>query len=199
MKRTMSFAVAVAAALALLPAESAAQTSKFVGVSGGASSAELRGGVTNSNFRWGGTAGLFFGYRTWRTVGLLEVNWVQKGGKDATGDGETRIDYIEVPFLVGGGSETGDFLVRVYTGIGVGWPISCSSTSTSSLQNCNLKRSWQWTWPFGLLLGRRIGDGRTFVGIDGRYNIGLSDTFEGAVMANYNWQIRLQVARRVGF
>jgi hypothetical protein len=128
---------------------------------------------------------------------VLEGNWVQKGGKDAVGDGSTRIDYIEFPFLIGGGSETGSTLVRFYTGIGIGFPISCSSTSTSSLENCNLKKSPQWTWPFGLMLGRRVGNGRTFVAVDARYSVALSDTFDGAFMQNYTWSFKLMVGRRL--
>ena len=61
------------------------------------------------------------------------------------------------------------------------------ATSTSSLENCNLKKSPQWTWPFGLLLGRRVGNGRTFVAVDARYSVALSDTFDGAFMQNYTW------------
>jgi len=197
MRRAIMLALAAAAGLSLLPATAAAQNSRFAGISGGATLSDMRGGVTNTNSRWGGTAGLFVGYRSWRMIGVLEGNWVQKGGKDAVGDGGTRIDYIEFPFLIGGGSEAGSTLVRFYTGIGIGFPISCSSTSTDPQQNCNLKKSPQWTWPFGLMLGRRVGNGRTFVAVDARYSIALGDTFEGAFMQNYTWSFKLMVGRRL--
>jgi len=195
MRRATLLAVTAAAGLTLLPATAAAQNSRFAGISGGATSSDMRGGVTNTNSRWGGTAGLFVGYRSWRMVGVLEANWVQKGGKDAVGDGSTRIDYIEVPFLIGGASEAGGFLIRFYTGIGVGFPIGCNSTSTDPQQNCDLKKSPQWTWPFGLILGRSLGDGRTFMAVDARYSIALGDTFEGAFMQNYTWSFKLMVGR----
>ena len=192
MKRATILALAAATGLTVLPADAAAQVGKFAGISGGATSSDMRGGVTNTSSRWGGTAGVFVGYRTWRTVGVLEANWVQKGG------GDTRIDYIEVPFLIGGATETpSGFLFRVYTGIGIGFPISCSSTSTSTLQDCDQKKSPEWTWPIGLLIGKSIGDGPTFTAVDVRYSVGLSDTFNGALMANYSWQFRLFVGRRI--
>lgn len=175
MRRATLLAVTAAAGLTLLPATAAAQNSRFAGISGGATSSDMRGGVTNTNSRWGGTAGLFVGYRSWRMVGVLEANWVQKGGKDAVGDGSTRIDYIEVPFLIGGASEAGGFLIRFYTGIGVGFPIGCNSTSTDPQQNCDLKKSPQWTSlrpDPRALAGRRPdlhGRGRTLLDSAGRH------------------------------
>lgn len=198
MKRAMLLTLAAAAGFALLPTTAAAQNSRFAGISGGATLSDMRGGLTNTNSRWGGTAGLFVGYRSWRMVGVLEANWVQKGGKDAVGDGGTRIDYIEFPFLIGGASEAGGTLIRFYTGIGIGFPISCSSTSTDPQQNnCDRKKTPQWTWPFGLMLGRSLGDGPNFVAVDARYSIALGDTFEGAFMQNYTWSFKLMVGRRL--
>jgi hypothetical protein len=188
MRRTTLLALAAVVGLTVIPATAAAQLGKFVGISGGATSSDMRGGFTNTSSRWGGTAGVFVGYRNWHTAGVLEANWVQKGG------GDTRIDYIEVPFLIGGATETpSGFLFRVYTGIGIGFPISCSST----LEDCNQKKSPEWTWPIGLLIGKSMGNGPTFTAVDVRYSIGLSDTFNNAFSSNYSWQFRLFVGRRI--
>jgi hypothetical protein len=195
-----SIRVSVVAAIAAvtLTTTAQAQDSKFAGISGGASLSDMRSNLTNTSSRWGGMAGVFAGYRRSYAIGVLEANWVQKGGKDVTGDGSTRIDYIEIPFLIGGGTETpSGILFRVYTGIGIGFSISCSSTSTSAQRDCDRKNSTEWSWPIGLLIGRSIGDGPMFAAIDGRYSIGLSDTFEGASLKNYSWQFRLLVGRRL--
>jgi hypothetical protein len=169
-----------------------AQQSRFAGIAGGATYGDLEGGVTNTDSRWGGMAGIFVGYSRSYVIGVLEANWVQKGGDS------TRIDYIEVPFLIGGGTTTDSgILFRFYTGIGIGFPISCSSTSTSTLQNCDLKKSTEWTWPIGLLIGRQLGDGPMFGGVDVRYSIGLSDVFENSLARNRSWQFRLLLGRRL--
>jgi hypothetical protein len=183
--------LAAIAALALTtPAQ--AQQSKFAGIAGGATYGDLEGGVTNTRSRWGGMAGVFVGIRNWYTIGVLEANWVQKGGDS------TRVDYIEVPLLIGGGTTTDSgILFRLYTGIGISFPISCSSTSTSSLQDCDQKRGSEWTWPIGLLIGRQLGDGPMFGAADVRYSIGLSDVFEGSQARNRSWQFRLLLGRRL--
>ncbi len=183
--------VLAAVAVITLTTTALAQEAKFVGISGGATLGDLNGGVTNTDNRWGGTAGVFFGYRRWYTIGVLEANWVQKGG------GDTRIDYIEVPFLVGGGTTTdAGILFRLYTGLGIAFPIGCNSTSTSELQNCDLKKSPEWAWPIGLLVGREIG-GPRFAAIDARYSIGISDAFDNAISSNRSWQFRLYVGQRL--
>jgi hypothetical protein len=176
---------------ALVTSATHAQQGMFAGISGGATNGDLSGGVTNTRSRWGGMAGAFIGYRNWYTIGVLEANWVQKGGDS------TRIDYIEVPFLIGGGTTTdAGILFRLYTGIGIGFSISCNSTSTSTLQDCDQKNGTEWAWPIGFLVGRRLGDGPTFGALDVRYSIGLSDTFKNSQASNRSWQFRLLLGRR---
>ncbi|UCF41501.1 MAG: hypothetical protein JSW43_04000 [Gemmatimonadota bacterium] len=190
MKRAVMLGIATVGCLALIGPPAQAQTSKFAGISGGATYGDLSGGVTNTRSRWGGMGGVFVGYRNWYTIGVLEANWVQKGGDS------TRIDYIEVPFLIGGGTTTdAGILFRLYTGIGIGFPISCNSTSGSTLQNCDQKKSPEWTWPIGLLFGRQFGNGPTFGALDARYSIGLSDAFNNSQASNRSWQFRLMIGR----
>ncbi len=191
MKRAVILGLAALGCVALAATPVRAQQSKFVGISGGATSSDLEGGVTNTRSRWGGTAGVFVGYRNWYTIGVLEANWVQKGGDS------TRIDYIEVPFLIGGGTTTDSgILFRFYTGLGIAFPISCSSTSTSALQNCNQKKSPEWAWPIGLLIGKEIS-GPNFAAVDVRYSIGISDAFDNSQARNRSWQFRLYLGRRL--
>jgi hypothetical protein len=192
--RMHSVRISIAAAVAVitLTTSTHAQQGMFAGIAGGATYGDLEGGVTNTDNRWGGMAGVFVGIRNWYTIGVLEANWVQKGGDS------TRIDYIEVPLLIGGGTTTDSgILFRFYTGIGIGFAISCNSTSTSTLQDCDRKRSTEWTWPIGLLLGRQFGNGPMFGAADVRYSIGLSDVFEGSQARNRSWQFRLLLGRRL--
>ena len=154
------------------------------GVNGGGSQSELKGGAVNTNFRWGGTAGVFAAWRTTPyNVLALEANWIQKGGGEAV---NVRIDYIEIPFLIGGvaSASGGDVRARVYTGINFAFKIGCNSEAVSF--NCDNARSTEWSWPFGLTIGRFTPSGR-FFGIDVRYMLGLSDAFSTSVATNRGW------------
>jgi hypothetical protein len=167
-----------------------AQTGMVAGISGGATNGDLNGGVTDTRSRWGGMAGAFVGFRGGFTIAVLEANWVQKGGDS------TRIDYIEVPLLIGGRTMTeSGILLRLYTGIGLGFSIGCNSTSTSTLQDCDQKNSTEWAWPIGFLVGKQFGNGPTFGAADVRYSIGLSDTFKNSQASNRSWQFRLLIGR----
>ena len=113
------------AALVLAPAARAqGPGSTFGAIVGGASLSDIGGDFgSTTKTRWGGTAGLLLGYNTWRTAIALEANWIQKGG------GDTRLDYIEVPLTLGavGAAGDGSMRGRLYTGVSVGFKISCSS------------------------------------------------------------------------
>jgi hypothetical protein len=162
----------------------------FVGITGGATLSDF-GGV-NSSSRWGGTAGVSSGFRTSHyTVVNLEANWVQMGG------GDTRLDYIDIPLTFGGvGSASGGTLrARAYAGVSLGFKVGCSGTTVFA--NCDNANSTQWTVPFGIMIGRWTQPG-TFVALDLRYAVGLSDAFTTSNAYNRSWQFRLLFGKAVG-
>ncbi len=167
--------------LAASPA-SAQRGAVLVGVNGGGSQSELKGGAVNTDFRWGGTAGVFAAWRsTPYNVLAIEVNWIQKGGKDAA-----RVDYIEIPFIIGAVAPVsgGSVRVRPYTGIDVAFKVGC--TSEAVLFNCDQVNSTEWSWPIGITFGRFTPSG-TFFGLDVRYMLGLSDVFATSIATNRGW------------
>jgi hypothetical protein len=164
----------------------------FGGVLGGATLGDLRGGGINTSSRWGGTAGIFVGFRTtMNTVVSIEGAWVQKGG------GDIRLDYIEVPFLVGAvlPAQGGMLRTRFYSGISVGFKVGCSATT--QVVDCDRAKGTEWAWPLGLQFGRWSPNG-TFVAADIRYSVGLSDAFETSSADNYSWYFRLMVGKALG-
>lgn len=171
--------------LAAAPA-SAQQNAVLAGVSGGGSQSELYGGRINTDYRWGGTAGVFAMWHIAdnRVLGL-EVNWIQKGGRDGA-----RVDYIEIPFLIGAVVPTagGNVRFRAYTGIDLAFEIGCSSEVTRF--NCDQVKSTEWSWPVGLTIGRFTPSGR-FFGIDVRYMWGLSDAFDTSVQTNRGFVFKM--------
>ena len=166
---------------------------KMIGIQGGATTSDLFGGGVNTNSRWGGTAGIVTGFRASRnTVVTLEGNWVQMGGTEAGGLGDTRLHYIEVPLLIGGVIPTagGGVRFRLYSGIAIQFKLSCKS----DLANCDSTNSPIWAWPFGLTIGRYTESG-TFVALDVRYSYGISDAFSTSFANNRSWQFRLMLGK----
>jgi hypothetical protein len=169
-----------------------AQRATFVGLSGGATYGDLCCAAVNTDHRWGGTAGLMVGMRNWNyAVFTLEANWAQRGG------GNTRVDYVEVPFLMGGtfGSQSGGIRGRVYTGLGLGWPIGCNTTSL--LVDCDRKNSWIFSWPIGIQVGQWTRGG-AIIALDVRYNLGLTNTFGNLLAHHRTWEFKLALGKRVG-
>ena len=161
----------------------------FFGGSAGTSSSEVRGGSINTDFKWGGMAGVMVGWRpSGSSVVGFETNWVQKGGKDLS------LDYIEFPLTVGasGALGGGSVVGRFYTGIGFGFRVSCSSDILA--RNCDNANSTEWTWPVGVTIGNWSAN-RMMVALDARYSVGLSRTFENVSGQNYAWQIRLIIGK----
>ena len=109
----------------------------------------------------------------------LEVNWVQKGSNEA------RLDYIEIPLLLGGFYPTQKGFARLYAGMALGFRVGCSSEST--VYTCDRARSPEWSIPIGLTLG--FGSNRWY-GVDVRYSLALTDAFENSNVWNRSWQFR---------
>jgi hypothetical protein len=162
---------------------------QFVGLIGGATLSDF--GNTTSSSRWGGTFGVTAGFRTYSwSVITLEGAWTQRG------DENVRLDYIDVPLLIGGVARAGnDLRTRFYAGIDLAFKIGCSAST--ALANCDNANSTQWFLPFGVMIGKWSRSG-TAVGIDVRYLLGLSDAFSTSVRYSRGWQFKLFVAKAVG-
>ncbi len=193
---TTLFLTALLCLVLAKPASAQRGGDMMIGIQGGATTSDLYGGGVNTNSRWGGTAGIVAGFRSSRnTVIVLEGNWVQMGGKELAGAGDTRLDYIEVPLLIGGVYPTynGGVRFRLYTGIAIQFKVGCKS----ELLECERTNSPIWAWPFGLMVGRYTESG-TFVALDARYSLGLSDAFTNSFAYNRSWQFRLVLGKAVG-
>jgi hypothetical protein len=178
--------LALVAALSLAVSTAAAQsrrTGTLVGLAGGATLSDFQD--PDSESRWGGTAGLFVGYASYRTVTMLEVNWIQKGG------GDFRIDYIEVPLTFGAGARTsgGTGRARFYTGVSAAFKLACGDGAA-----CDALNGTEWGIPVGLMVGRWSSAER-FVALDARYTFALSDVVDIGTF-HQTWQFRLMLGRR---
>ncbi len=188
MKKTVMIAFVGALMMGVTSAGHARQ--KFVGVVGGATVMDF--GSVNADSRWGGVAGLTAGVRTasWSVLNL-EVAWTRRGS-----DG-VRLDYIDIPVMIGAvgrSGRQGEFRGRFYTGIGVGFKVACQGSVALS---CDAAKGTHWYWPSGLLFGRWSPDG-TFVGLDVRYDWGLSDAFDASRAFNRGFQFRMLLGKAGG-
>ncbi|NNK49280.1 MAG: outer membrane beta-barrel protein [Gemmatimonadetes bacterium] len=172
------------------------RTRTIVGISAGATTSDIEGGFINTSSQWGFIGGIFGMFRTSRNslVGL-EANYVQKGGRDLA-----DLAYIDVPFLIGAviPTDNDDLNFNFYTGIGIGFKVSCSENSSSPLSDaCDRAKGTEWTWPVGLAFAFRSAGGKYF-GLDGRYSLGISDVFDGSASRNRSWQFKALFGIPVG-
>ena len=175
-------------ALAVLAAPVTAQR-QYVGLTGGATLSDF--GNINSGSRWGGVAGVAAGFRNYNwSVINIEATWTQRG------DENVRLDYIDVPLLIGGVARAGsDIRTRFYAGIDVAFKIGCNAST--AVFNCDNARGTQWFLPFGVMIGK-WKTRSTYFGVDVRYLLGLSDTFEASTIWSRGWQFRVNIGRSVG-
>jgi hypothetical protein len=181
--------LAVAASAAPAQSRSMRGGNVLVGLQGGATVGDF-GGVSFFDYssRWGGTAGVFTGLRTSRnTVVGLEANWTQKGGAD------TRLDYLGIPLTAGAAVPLADGRGRgrFYTGIEMNVRLGCSpSDGPASGPACDRAKDVEWSWPIGMQFGWRARE-TGFVGLDVRYSLGISDTFDNSSLYDRTWQFRI--------
>ena len=180
------------AVILLLPAMASAQQ-KFWAVTGGATLSDLSDayGAYSTDSRWGGTAGLVFGVRTYRSTTIsLEPAWIQRGGGDLHGD------YIEVPLIFGAAMRSNDGSMRYgfYTGIGAAFKLSCSEEG--SLGACDHLNGTDWSIPLGFRLLRQVKPG-AFFGVDVKYAIPLERSFDNLDVGMRAWSFRLMYAKGI--
>jgi hypothetical protein len=188
-QRITSLVGFLAVLCAAAPAE-AQFARRYVGLSGGGTYSNLTNySAVNSDWRWGGTAGLVIGTVTFDYSFVeLAPSWTQQGG------GDLRIDYVDIPLLIGGLVPVGgqSVILRMYAGIGLGLKVACNLDT-----GCDGVKSSVWSLPVGVSFAKVIGSGR-FVGVDGRYAIGLSDAFDALSATSRSWQFRLLFGMPLG-
>lgn len=183
------------AALFLMPGIAEAQA-KFVGFTAGATLSDFSNyySTASNDSRWGGTAGLLIGVRTYRsTTVALEPSWIQRGG------GDLKSDAIEVPLTFGAAVSSGGGMMRYgfYTGIGVAFKLSCTDNSGLSVDYCEGMNGSDWFIPLGFRFVRKTSE-TGGVGLDVRYAIPLDSSFDYADILTRAWSFRLIYTKRLG-
>jgi len=180
------------AAILLIPAPAAAQ--KFGGVTAGATLSDLSDayGAGSTDSRWGGTAGLVFGVRTYRSTKIsLEPAWIQRGG------GDLKADYLEVPLIFGAAMRSNNGMMRYgfYTGISAAFKLGCNGEGIAG-NPCDHLNGTDWTIPLGFRLLKGIKEG-TFFGLDVKYGIPLERSFDNVDVGQRTWSFRLMYLKGI--
>jgi len=191
--------LAALSAAILLVAPSAAQAQqKFWGFLGGATLSDISNyyATATTDSRWGVTAGLIVGMRTYRsTTVALEPAWIQRGG------GDLKSDAFEIPLTFGAAVRSGDGMMRYgfYSGIGVAFKLSCSSPDIPSVGDpCNQMNGSDWFIPIGFRLARQVGAAGAFFGLDVRYAVPLDSSFDLIDASQRPWSFRLMYVKCLG-
>jgi len=156
---------------------------RYAALTGGASYSSITDYNVASDWRWGGTAGLAVGVITFDYSYVeLAPSWTQMGA------GDLRLDYVDIPLILGGLVPLGsrDLVGRLYAGVSLGLKVSCSYEQQAV---CDAAKGSTWALPVGISLARVLGNGR-FVGVDARYILGLSAVFELTQAKPRSWQFR---------
>lgn len=161
---------------------------QYVALAGGATYSDLTNYTVSTDWRWGATAGVMAGIVTFDYSYVeLAPSWAQMGGRIEALDADLRLDYVDIPLMLGGMIPMGsaDALARLYAGVSLGLKVSCGAEPAV----CDVARGSVWSLPVGLSFAKVIG-GRRFIGVDARYQIGLSDVFEITEATQRSWQFR---------
>lgn len=181
----MRIVLVIVAALTLgpSPAEAQRMARRYFGVTAGASYSSLTNYNVATDWRWGASAGVMVGTLTF-DFSFVEFApaWTQLGGSGL------RLDYVDLPLMLGGLIPVAQerVLLRLYGGVSLGLKVGCSTEVAAA---CDAVKGSSWGLPIGGSIATTLGTGR-FVGLDGRYLLGLSDAFEVLDVTNRSWQFR---------
>ncbi len=181
------------AGILMVPATAAAQ--KFGGLVAGVTNSDLSDayGSANTDSRWGGTAGIIFGVRTYRATTIsLEPAWIQRGGADI------KTDYIEVPLIFGAAirSANGTMRYGFYAGIAAAFKLGCSAEGVT-FDPCDHLNGTDWMLPVGFRFLRVVGTSGTMLGVDARYAFPLERSFDNVDVGQRTWSFRLIYAKGI--
>jgi hypothetical protein len=193
--RAVSWKISLVAAALVLAVGTPVQAQfarKYAGLTGGATYSNVSNyGAISTDYRWGGTAGIMAGVVTFDYSYVeLAPSWSQMGA-----DG-VHLDYIDIPLILGGLVPLGnrETIGRLYAGVSLALKVTCKADVTTV---CDAAKSSVWGLPVGISIARVISGGR-FVGVDARYNIGLSDVFEVTDATQRSWQFRAMFGLPLG-
>lgn len=157
-----------------------------IGITGGVNSATLTGSDADAidvSSKTGGAGGayanIYLGKRFSAEGQLLFQGQGFTGTDSTTGDIDVAQGYIMVPMLL----KVYFGHLNIFVGPAISWEVNCSVNSSGTSGECDTSNSSLWSGIAGL--GIQFGR----LGVEGHYQSGFSDTFDG-VNASYGvWSL----------
>lgn len=204
-KFVLMTAAAVAFGFAGVP-EAAAQQNMF-GVKGGLVAAELDGDIEGLSSRTGLGVGGFLQVMIGPSFSVQpEALFLMKGAsEDDGGDGEVKLNYLQVPVLVQYHLSVPGVSPRVFAGPSLAFEVGCDVEEDGVAGSCEAEGFDTKSADFGLVFGAGVDipAGGVVVTLDGRYDLGVTDITdvegeESFEVKNRAWQLFAGVGFPVG-
>lgn len=177
--------------------EAAAQQNMF-GVKGGLVAAELDGDIEGLATRTGLGVGGFLQVMIGPSFSVQpEALFLRKGAsEDDGGDGEVKVNYLQVPILVQYHVSVPGVSPRVFAGPSLAFEVGCDVEEDGVAGSCEAEGFDTKSADFGLVFGAGVDipAGGVVVTLDGRYDLGVTDITdveggEGLEVKNRAWEL----------
>ena len=156
-----------------------------IGITGGVNSATLTGSDADAikvSSKTGGAGGayanIYLGSR-FSAEGQLLFQGQGFTGTDSTGAIDVAQGYIMVPMLL----KVYFGHLNIFAGPAISWEVNCSVNSSGTSGECDTSNSSLWSGIAGL--GIQFGR----LGVEGHYQSGFSDTFDGLNASYGVWSL----------
>jgi len=165
-------------------AQEAAAQQNMVGLKGGFVAAELTGDLEDDfSSRTG------FGFGAFLQV-MVGPNWsiqpealyLAKGASEDGGDGELKVNYLQIPMLVQYHLPTPGISPRLFAGPSIAFEIGCDVEDGGVSADCDELDLNTKSADFGLVFGAGVDipAGGVVVTLDGRYDMGVTNVSDEA-------------------
>jgi hypothetical protein len=193
---TRTFAVATAAAAALMTVGPVTMRAQGFGVKGGLSYGNVSSnGALPGNIKSHSGFAVGVGLLTGRTIGLgVEALYADRGVNIST-LGDRKLTYLDVPAYLRVGLPTPGVSPFAYAGPQMSFELKCDAGGTACPDNGRSKTTFAGVIGGGLRFGALGG-----LSIEGRYIYGLSDLNLGTVTTSANYKTRsFMILMGIGF
>lgn len=165
-------------AFGLVGAQQAEAQQNMVGVKGGFISSELSGDFADVDSRTGFGFGAFLQVMVAPNFSIQpEALYLSKGASESGGDGEVKVNYIQVPVLVQYHFPTPGVSPRVFAGPSIAFETACDIEEDDVSASCEDELVNTKSADFGLVFGAGVDipAGGVVVTLDGRYDMGVTN------------------------
>ncbi|MFW6089565.1 MAG: porin family protein [Gemmatimonadota bacterium] len=185
--------IATMFAFGLVGAQQAEAQQNMVGVKGGFIAAELSGDFADVESRTGFGFGGFLQVMVAPNFSIQpEALYLSKGTSEEGGDGEVKVNYLQVPVLVQYHLPTPGVSPRLFAGPSIAFETGCDFEEDGVSASCEDELISMKSADFGLVFGAGVDipAGGVVVTFDGRYDMGVTNLSDEAEAVDFELKNR---------